>query len=156
MLYLLDTCTFSYLEDPASPHNENVLAALRSLDDEDIVCLSILSIYEIEYGLKRAADTLAPELESAKRHALTLYQILPLSRQGAIIFASLKNAYRTLMKQQMAAKELTKHLSRHSVDLMIASLAVEHGGTVVSNDRIFKTLKDEIPALAVADWTLES
>ncbi len=61
MLYLLDTCTFSYLEDPESVYNESVLAALQSLGEEDEVCLSILSIYEIEYGLKRAEDSLARE-----------------------------------------------------------------------------------------------
>ncbi len=77
MLYLLDTGTFSYLEDPESPYNENILVALQSLGEEDDVCLSILSIYEIEYGLKRAAGSLASELESAKRHALALYRILP-------------------------------------------------------------------------------
>ena len=156
MLYLLDTCTFSYLEDPESPYNESVLAALDSVDDEDDVCLSILSLYEIEYGLRRAGDTLGRELESAKRHALTLYRVLPLSRRGAMIFAELKNVYRGQMARQMAAKELTKHLSRHTVDLMIASSAIEHGGMVVSNDRIFKILQDTHPELSIADWTVES
>ncbi len=154
MLYLLDTCTFSYLEDPESVYNESVLAALQSLGEEDEVCLSILSIYEIEYGLKRAEDSLASELENAKRHALSLYRTLPLSRQGATIFADLKCAYRARVEQQIEGKELTRHLSRHTVDLMIASLAIEHDGTVVSNDRIFRNLEEMIPGLAVTDWTV--
>ncbi len=53
----------------------------------------------------------------------------------------------------MAAKELAKHLARHTVDLMIASSAIEHGGTVVSNDRIYQALQEIVPELEVTDWT---
>ena len=155
MLYLLDTCTLSYLEDPQSPFNEAALAALAALDDEDDVCLSVLSVYELEYGLKRAESSLAPEIESAKRKALEAYRILPLSRQGAMVFAELKNRYRRQQEKQMGGKELTKHLSRHTVDLIVASSAMEYGATIVSNDRIFKVLQSFMSELVVTDWTVE-
>jgi len=155
VLYLLDTCTFSYAEDADSPFRERILAALRALDDEDDVCLSILSIYELEYGLKLAEGTLKSDLELAKRKALTMYRALPLTRKGASIFADLKSLYRRWQEPQMAVKELAKHLARHTVDLMIASTAIEHGGTVVSNDQIFTVLQGIVPELGVADWTVK-
>ena len=153
MLYLLDTCILSYLEDPTSEFNSATLAALEALGEDDEVCLSILSVYELEYGLQQAAATLASEIDAAKREALESYRVLPLSRQGARIFADLKSSYRQFRKPQMAVKELAKHLARHTVDLIIASVAIEYGATVVSNDRIFPSLQSVRPALSIADWT---
>ncbi|MCP3958287.1 MAG: type II toxin-antitoxin system VapC family toxin [bacterium] len=153
MLYLLDTCILSYLEDPESEFNSATLAALEALTDDDDVCLSILSVYELEYGLEKATG-LASEIEAAKRQALESYRLLPLSRRGARIFAELKSRYRRSQERRMAAKELTKHLSRHSVDLIIASSALEYDATVVSNDRIFSRLRDAWSELSVADWTV--
>lgn len=153
MLYLLDTCILSYLEDPQSPFHKAVLAALATLAPEDDLCLSILSVYELEYGLKRAGKNLAREIEEAKRRALDFHRILPLTRQGAVIFADLKVRYREVQKKRMAGKELSKHLSRHTVDFVIASSAVEHRATVVSNDQIFSSLRQILPDLLISDWT---
>ncbi len=153
MLYILDTCTLSYLSDPQSEFHAATLAALRALVDEDEVCLSILSVYELEYGLKRA-DELDTEIEKAKRQAFDFYRMLPLSHRGARVFADIKSRYRQYQETRMGSQELVKHLSRHTVDLIIASSAIEHGATVVSNDRIFERLQDVCPELSVTDWTV--
>jgi len=85
VLYLLDTCTLSYLEDPSSEFHTPTVEAVAALKADDEVCLSILTVYELEYGLKRAAGTLVSGIEAAKRDALEAFQILPLSyRIGAV------------------------------------------------------------------------
>ena len=153
VLYLIDTCILSYLEDPSSRFNRSTLAALARLDARDQVCLSILSLYELEYGIRKAGKELAPGIERAKRRALQLYRVLPLSRRGAKIFADLKDAYRHRKARELSGKELAKHLARHTSDFLIASTALDHRATVVSNDRIFTLLRQVSPQLAVADWT---
>ncbi len=50
--YILDTDIISYLWDTKSPHHQKIVDRLNSLKDDDIVGLSILSIYELTYGMK--------------------------------------------------------------------------------------------------------
>lgn len=153
VLYLIDTCILSYMEDPSSPFHEATLNALGGLRDADEVSLSILSLYELEYGITKAGRDLAPGIERAKRKALELYRILPLSQKGARIFAELKDGYRKTKKRQLSGKELDKHLARHTSDILIASTALDHAATVVSNDRIFIQLRRVSADLRIADWT---
>ena len=49
--YILDTDIVSYLWDEKSVHHQKVVEQLNRLDDEDIVGISVVSIYELTYGM---------------------------------------------------------------------------------------------------------
>ncbi len=51
MKYLLDTDIVSYLADKNSPFHEPVRDRLSEAGDDDQVCVSILTLYEIEFGV---------------------------------------------------------------------------------------------------------
>ncbi|MDU9050070.1 MAG: hypothetical protein Q3M30_14585 [Candidatus Electrothrix sp. Rat3] len=50
MRYLLDSNTTSELYDTDASHHSSILGHLGALTDRDQVCISILSLYELEYG----------------------------------------------------------------------------------------------------------
>jgi len=55
--YLLDTNIISYLTDPNSPHRDKIKNKLLSLSEDDIVSVSIITLYELSYGLSTLTDT---------------------------------------------------------------------------------------------------
>ena len=55
--YLLDTNIISYLTDPNSPHKDKIENKLLSLSEDDIVSVSIITLYELSYGLSTITDS---------------------------------------------------------------------------------------------------
>jgi len=55
--YLLDTNIISYLTDPNSPHKDKIKNKLLSLSEDDIVSVSIITLYELSYGLSTITDS---------------------------------------------------------------------------------------------------
>lgn len=45
-----------------------------------------------------------------------------------------------------------KEIKRHTVDFILASTAIEANAVLVSDDRIFKTIKEFYPSLHVENW----
>ncbi|CAK8722983.1 hypothetical protein GKODMF_14560 [Candidatus Electrothrix gigas] len=64
MKYLLDSNTISELYDAEASHHSAILGHLGALTDRDQVCISVLSLYELEYGWANAPD----EKKPAARH----------------------------------------------------------------------------------------
>jgi predicted nucleic acid-binding protein len=89
--YLLDTDTVSYLSDPTFSHYKTVLLKLRSLPDEDEVFISILTFYELEYGVSCGAPDLVAMLFETEKILFNKFPVIPLSRTGAKIFGEIKN-----------------------------------------------------------------
>jgi predicted nucleic acid-binding protein len=54
--YLLDTCSLISLKKNYAQGHEQYAARLSSLDDDDEVCASILSIYELSAGANHAPN----------------------------------------------------------------------------------------------------
>ncbi|MBF0461617.1 MAG: PIN domain-containing protein [Magnetococcales bacterium] len=81
--YLLDTNIISYLEDPLSPFHAGILQRIRSLEQDDVVCISILSVYEYEYAIHTADRETAEGLVRTRETALDLFPVVPLSLEGA-------------------------------------------------------------------------
>lgn len=81
-----------------------------------------------------------------------------MSQKGAEIFGELKSAYRHRLEKDrnLKKKEMEKHLDYHSIDLIIASSALEQGTILVSNDSIFTIFEEIYPDLKVENWTVVS
>ncbi len=148
-IYLLDTNIISYLEDSNSSFYNILIDKIGSLDDSDIVSISVLSLYEYEYSITHADEILREKLQKTKNTIKEIFQVLPLTIEGAEIFGELKNAY--LNKTGISKKAV----NRHNVDFMLASTAIIENAVMVSNDNIFKKLTEINPELQYENWTLE-
>jgi predicted nucleic acid-binding protein len=141
-LYLLDTNTVSYLADRASAFHEPAKHRLGSIPEESEVAISILTLYELTYGFVH--DPARSRLLSIVREGQV--RIVPLTEAGSEVFAALKHAYRRRTGGR------AKALSRHNVDLILASSAIVEGAVLVSNDALFRTLAELEPRLTVENW----
>jgi len=139
--YILDTDIISYLWDRNSPYHQKIVNKLNSLDDNDIVGLSIVSIYELTYGMNSFKDE---DLKSTFQNALTLIKedndifIYSLDVASADFFSEIKELYksRTGINNKSAKK--------NDLDFMIASISMSQKATLVSNDKLFETLSNYI------------
>jgi len=63
MRYLLDSDSLSDLYEPSSPGHRSIARRFTTLADSDLVFVSILAIYELEYGYANAPDERKPVIE---------------------------------------------------------------------------------------------
>jgi predicted nucleic acid-binding protein len=144
--YLLDSDILSYLQQKDSPFYPAVSERLSRLSDDDEVIISILSLYEIAYGISWAPEEDREYLLKSVASVEATFRASPLSRRGAGIFGELKSAYR----QNTGAP--SKILKRDDIDLLIASSAIAEDAVLVSNDRIFAAIAEIEPALQLENW----
>ncbi len=117
MLYMLDTDTASYLIKGKSPVVEARLAALVPA----MVCVSVMTRAELQYGLKRLlADH---RLHLAVRQLLKIVRILPWDSDAADWYAGIR---RQLVSTGQPLGEM---------DMMIAAHALSAGAVLVANNR---------------------
>ena len=146
--YLLDSDILTYLEQRDSSLHARVLQRLSQLDDSDEVMVSIVSFYEMHYGVSWAAEDERIALLQAIDSIVSKFPVVGLSRQGARIFGDLKATYRRTVGITPNA------LKRNDIDLLIASTAIELGAILVSNDRLFQEIGGIHPDFRLENWTL--
>lgn len=148
-IYILDTDIISYLWDDKSPYHARVVERLSSLSDSDVVGISVISIYELTYGMDSFKDE---ELQAIFKNALESIQndkdsnIFSLEHNGAKFFSHLKTVYKN--STGITAKDAKKN----DLDLMIASIAMSRDAILISNDRIFEKLMEIEPILKHENW----
>jgi len=137
--YILDTDIISYLWDRKSPYHQKIVNKLNSLNDDDIVGLSIISIYELTYGMDSFKDE---NLKATFQNALTMIKrdddifIYSLDVSSADFFSELKQLYKSTTGIN------SKNAKKNDLDFMIASIAMSQKATLVSNDKLFETLSN--------------
>lgn len=148
-VYLVDTNIIAYLADVGSPYHENIRAHFQALTDEDSVCLSILTLYELYYSLAKAQESAVSQaIIRTKEQICATLPCLPLSESGARIFGELKMRYQ---KYSGVKKNV---LDRATVDLVIASTAIESNAILVSNDDIYGRVQSLWPDFRWENWTV--
>lgn len=148
MKYILDTNIVRYLEDKNSSYKEIITHKLSMLADTDQVCLSVLSIYEIEYGIALASAKSKEDISALKDSTKRSFCILPLTEKSAQAFGQIKAEY----KRKTGISK--KAIERHNIDFMLASSAIAENAILVSNDAIFKTIQQIYPQFKYENWTL--
>ncbi len=133
MRYLLDTCTVSYF----LKKYPNTISNMEIHDPTEIA-ISVMTIYEIEVGLRLNADK-ERKLRHLWERLLDKVNILDLdiedSREAATIFAQLKKQGKII----------------GTYDLLIASTAISKNLIcVTSNTREFS----RVPGLVLEDWNI--
>ena len=120
-LYMLDTNTVSYILKGKSPAARKRLANLAA---DEVACISIVTEFELEYGLARSPD--AANLGRAVRGFLSRIQVLPLGSVEARAYGQLR------AKQQAVGRPL------ESMDMLIAAHSIAVGAILVTGDRVFE------------------
>lgn len=113
---MLDTDTASYLIKGKSPAIEANLAALVP----DMVCISVMTRAELQYGLKRLPA--AHRLHLAVRQFLKLVRVLPWDSDAADWYAEIR--YQLISTGQPIGE----------LDMMIAAHALSVGAVLVTNN----------------------
>ena len=135
--YILDTDIISYLWDVKSPYHQKIVDKLNSLNDDDIVGLSIVSIYELTYGMNSFKDE---SLKSTFQNALATIKrdkdifIYSLDVDSADFFSEIKQLYKS------STGINSKSAKKNDLDFMIASVSMSQKAVLVSNDKLFETL----------------
>ena len=145
--YLLDSDTITALEDTESPVHQKVFDRFYSLTNNDMVCFSIVSLYEYQYSIANAPQDIVERLKATKKTLLNNFEFLPLTVRGSEIYGELKKVFKT----QTGIN--TKGIKKHNIDFIIASTAIENNAVLVSIDKGFEIVQKINPALQLQDWT---
>lgn len=116
MLHMLDTDTTSYLIKGKSP---TIKARLEALVPS-MVCISVMTRAELQYGLKRLPA--GHRLHLAVRQFLKIVRILPWDAEAADWYAEIRH-------QLISAGQPIGEL-----DMMIAAHALSTGAVLVTNN----------------------
>jgi tRNA(fMet)-specific endonuclease VapC len=119
-LYMLDTNTVSYILKGKSPAAR---ARLAGLGTDEVACISIVTEFELEFGLAKSPN--AQNLRRALRGFLARIQILPLGSAEARAYGQLR------ARQEAAGRPL------ESMDMLIAAHAIAVGAILVTRDKVF-------------------
>lgn len=147
--YILDTDIVSYLWDKKSPHHSKIVEPFSRLDDNDVVGISVVSIYELTYGMDSFTDE---KLKAIFKNALESLKndkdanIFPLDANGATFFSQLKLQYKK------ATGITAKDAKKNDLDLVIASIVMSQEAILISNDGIFKSLAELDPRFKYENW----
>ncbi len=148
MNYLLDSNTISELYATSSPGHAMISCHLGALTDQDQVFVSIVSLYELEYGWANAPDSKKKAIRQAIEDIQTYFRILMLSAESAKTFGELKKIIK-------ASRSPSKNnMKKFNVDLMLAAAAITTRCILVSADSLYEDLRCFHPALQVENWTM--
>jgi len=147
MNYLLDSNVVSDFYDIKCSHHHKIAQHLGNLSDGDQVFISVISLYEFEYGYNNAPEDKRDIVRKKINEAKDDFGILPLTAEGSMLFGKLK---KLLVDKRNLKKESAK---KHNIDVILASTALIHACVLVSEDRIYGDLKQIDARLKVENWT---
>jgi len=124
-LYMLDTNTVSYI---TKGHSKAARARMLNLEEDEVVCLSVITEAEIRYGLAKRPEAVA--LRERMEWFLAAVKVLPWGRDEARAYGALR------AKLESSGKTL------ENMDMMIAAHAIATGAVLVTNDKAFAQAED--------------
>jgi len=137
------------LYEITSPDHEEVVRRVAALGEDDELTVSVLALYELEYGYANSSEDKKPSLRRRIQNVQDRFVVQALSEEAARIFGRLKKAL-------VESRGLSKRGSRyHNVDLMVAATALAESCTLVGADSLFSDLQKLEPGLALQNWRIE-
>jgi len=122
---MLDTNTVSYI---TKGHSKAARARMLNLEEDEVVCLSVITEAEIRYGLAKRPEAVA--LRERMEWFLAAVKVLPWGRDEAraygVLRANLESSGKTL----------------ENMDMLIAAHAIAIGAVLVTNDKAFAQVED--------------
>lgn len=154
--YLLDTCSLISLKKNYAKGHAQHTARLASLNDDDEVCASILSIYELSAGANHAPNL---QLENDTKQVIQSirneFAILPvpMEEEATEIFGALKELYKDWESPILDKRKLGKKaINRQSIDLLIATTAIINQATLVSSDIMGSVINEFCSGFRSENW----
>jgi len=134
--YLLDTNIASLLGSHKQG-NSRLLKKFYNLNDDDMVMISIITLYEAQYGLynsenREQQDEIKENIHYLKR----FFEVIPLDTKEMDYFAHLKVSY----KNQTGINK--KSMKKNDLDILLASTAMAIDAILISDDAIFDKLSE--------------
>ena len=148
MRYLFDSNTLSDLYDNNADNHIMIFNRFNNLTNNDVAAVSILTLYEMEYGLQNAPEHKKERIKQGIDNITTSFFILPLNINYAATFGVLK---KKLRDSRMINKE---NIKKHTIDIMLASCAICDNYILISADGIYQDLKQFSDRLYLEDWTV--
>lgn len=150
MEYLLDTNTISDFYRGEGKNFHNLSQKIEHLNDDDNIYISILTLYEFEYGYSNTTDQKMKKIIRDKINNIANdFYLLSLSKNASTCFGRLKKAL-------VDARNLNKESSKkHNIDIMLASTAIVESCVLISNDRIYLELAQIDTNLQIDNWLLK-
>jgi len=151
--YLLDTNIASASWDYGAQNHSSVSQRLEELRDAlAMVYVSVVSIAEVEYGL-RIAPSIDAQRQSTVRSAMTSFEVLHIDHHTAEEYAKIRaNLFRTHSPRNSRGRLTQKHvedlvdrttgkeLGIQENDLWIVSVAIQYNLIFVTNDRMHRVI----------------
>ena len=145
--YILDTNVASLLGSEETNENQKIYEKFYQLDDEDVVMVSIVTLYEATYGLKHSEDEeQQEEIRQNIAYIRKYFEIIPLDLREMELFADLKVLY----KKKTGINK--KAMKKNDLDILIASTAMAENATLISDDGIFEKLSKIEPKFKWGNW----
>jgi predicted nucleic acid-binding protein len=148
MKYLLDSNTISEIYDSTAEHHATISRHIQALTDRDQMYISVVCLYELEYGWANAPDLKKPDIRQVIGDVQNDFRMLSLSAQSAKVFGELKKK----IKDARASSQ--DNMKKFNVDLMLASTAITTQSRLVSADRLYEELQRYYSAFQVENWTV--
>ncbi len=144
--YILDTNIASLLGSKGEK-NRLLMDKLSDLQDEDRVMVSIITLYEVYYGLKNSQND-SQKNEISKNIVLIqkFFEIVPLDLKEMELYADLKVLY----KKHTGINK--KSMKKNDLDILIASTAIAENAILISDDGIFEKLSEIEPKFKWENW----
>ncbi len=149
MKFLFDTDAVSFFYDAARlPEHSRIKNRVAALHDEDVLHVSVLTLYEFEYSYFNADNAQKPSIKKTLEEIERTFEVIPLKRDFASIYGEIKS----LLKHSKGRK--AKDMKRHNIDLMIASTAIAESSIVIGSDSIYKELSSLYPQFHSENWLI--
>jgi len=145
--YILDTNIASLLGGEETNENRKIYEKFYQLDDEDVIMVSIVTLYEATYGLKHSKDKKQQEeIRQNIAYIQKYFEIIPLDLREMELFANLKVLY----KNKTGINK--KAMKKNDLDILIASTAMAENAILISDDGIFERLSEIEPNFKWENW----
>ena len=149
MNYLFDTDSVSFFYDATRlPEHLRIKSCVSRLNDEDVLQVSVLTLYEFEYSYFNASATRKSHIRKTIEQIEQTFAIISLRRNFARTYGEIKS----LLKHSTGRK--AKEMKRYNIDLLIASTAIAESSIVIGSDRIYQELKTLYPGFQTENWLI--
>ncbi len=145
--YILDTNIASLLGSEENEENRFLFDKFYNLEDDDIVMVSVITLYEVYYGLKNSQDKeQQEEIRQNIEFIQRFFEIVSLDLKEMELYADLKVLY----KKHTGINK--KAMKKNDLDILIASTAMAENAILISYDGIFEKLSEIEPKFKYENW----
>ncbi|MGD0096882.1 MAG: type II toxin-antitoxin system VapC family toxin [Terracidiphilus sp.] len=134
-LYMLDTNMVRYI---ARGYSKAARSRMLDLNEDEVVCLSVITEAEIRYGLAKRPEATA--LRERMEWFLAAVKVLPWGREEAQAYGALRASL------ESSGRNL------QNMDLQIASHAIAADAVLVTNDKAFLQVNE---LQATVNWATD-